>query len=151
MNTSRVAVVAAVTSILAWTAKAVTIGLAGGHDGTAAEVLFLVGLVAQVAAVVALGLSWARGRSLGVRLAAVLAAPVAAMAVTTLVNGVVQRVQPADPSWVWAEVNLWVGAVLVLALATRVYLSMSPTTKNVDPRIATMSETSAPGSSSVST
>ncbi len=30
------------------------------------------------------------------------------------------------------------------------YLSMSPTTKNIDPRIATMSATSVPGSSSVS-
>jgi SAM-dependent MidA family methyltransferase len=32
----------------------------------------------------------------------------------------------------------------------RPYLSMSPTTKNIDPRIATMSATSVPGSSSVS-
>lgn len=32
----------------------------------------------------------------------------------------------------------------------RGYLSMSPTTKNIDPRIATMSATSVPGSNSVS-
>ena len=46
-----------------------------------------------------------------------LAAAVAVVAVVTLVGLVVARVQPEDPSWVWAEVNLWVVAPLVLAFA----------------------------------
>lgn len=118
MNTSRIALTAAVTSLVAWIAKAVAIGVAGGHDLSSLESpLFLVGLAAQVVAVVALVLAFTRGLHAVVRVAAVVAALVAVMAAVTLIDEVIQRVQPADPSWIWVEINLWVMASLVLGLA----------------------------------
>lgn len=116
MNTSRIALIAAVTGLLAWAGKAVTIGVTG-LDAGPAEALFLVGLAAQLSAVVALGLAFTTGRRLGVRLAAAVAAPVVVAVLTLLVNLVIERARPANPSWVWGEINLWVMAVVVLGLA----------------------------------
>lgn len=118
MDTSRIAVVAAATSLLAWFAKAVAVGVAGGPGLSPAESpLFLVGLVAAVVAVVALALTVSRGRPRLVRAAAIVAGFVTVVAVVAVVQWVIQRVQPADPAWVWAEINLWVVGALVLGLA----------------------------------
>lgn len=88
-----------------------------GLDGGLAEALFLVGLAAQLVAVVALGLAFTTGRRLGVRIAAAVAAPVVVAVLTLLVNLVIERAQPSNPSWVGGEINLWVIAVVVLGLA----------------------------------
>ena len=151
MNTSRIALYAAVTSVLAFAAKALSIGLSNGQEVLLTEVFFLVGFVAQLIALTSLVLAFTRGHPRWMRAAAVVAAPLGVVALVAVIQAVVQRVQPEDPSWAWAEVNLWVTSAVVLVLAVRGYLSTSPTTKNVEPRMATMSDTSVPGSSSVST
>ena len=118
MFTSRIALIAAITSLVAWAAKAVAIGLAGGLDRSPLESpLFVLGLLAQVVAVFALALAFTSNRPPAARVTAVLAAPVAVVACVSVIGLIVERVQPADPSWVWAEVNLWVVAPLVLGLA----------------------------------
>jgi hypothetical protein len=51
------------------------------------------------------------------RVAAGALAFVAALGVTFAIDAAVVAVQPADPSWVWAELQLWLEAPLVLIAA----------------------------------
>jgi hypothetical protein len=77
--------------------------------------LFFVGLVGFMVAVVSLSLALTVGRGRVVRALAVLGGVVAAVGVSVVTGLLVAAVQPAEPSWVWGEVNLWVGAVVLLA------------------------------------
>ena len=56
--------------------------------------------------------------------------------------------RPRAPAELLGTPGVLAGLPAALGAAGRRYLSMSPTTKNIDPRIATMSATSVPGSSS---
>ena len=117
MNPSRIAVTSVLTCIGAWTAKAIAIGVAGGLGRSPLESpLFLLGLVAFVATVVLLALALSAGRGAVVRVLAVVGGIVAGVAFSVASNALVTAVRPADPSWVWGEVNLWVGAAVLLAL-----------------------------------
>jgi hypothetical protein len=117
MKISRMAVISVLVCIGAWTAKAVAIGLAGGLDRSPLEgPLFLLGLVSFVATVVLLALALTAGRPPVVRAVAVLVGVVAGAGFSIVTNAVLTAVRPADPSWVWSEVNLWVGAALVFGL-----------------------------------
>ncbi len=120
MNSSRIALVAAVAAVVSWTLKAVAIGTAGGLDKSAFEgPLFFAGLLSFVVAAVALGVALTRGRPLWVRiLAGAVAAPVIGIGCTLAVGAVVAAVQPESTArhWVWSEVGLWVIAAGILAL-----------------------------------
>ena len=118
MSAGRVALIAAVCAVVTWTAKAVAIGLAGGLDESPAEgPLFLLGLLAAAVGAAALGAALAVGRSVAVRAIAGVAGVVTLLLVIIGGGAVAGAVQPADPSWVWAEVNLWVAALLLLGAA----------------------------------
>lgn len=120
MNSSRLAVIAALACIGAWTAKSVAIGVAGGLDRSPLEgPLFLLGLLAFLVAVGALCLALTPGRPAGIRVLAVVVGVVVAAGFSLGTNALVTTVRPADPSWVWSEVNLWVGATVLLALVAR--------------------------------
>lgn len=122
MNTSRIAVITAATGLVAWLGKATAIGLAGGQDHTPlVDALFLAGLLANVVAVVAISLTLAHDRSRLVRIGAVLAGTAVMLAFVTVLNLAILRIQPADASWVWAELNLWITAALTLGLAVRLH------------------------------
>lgn len=117
-RTSRLAVIAAAASITFWAAKATAIGIAGGLGRSAFETpFFLLGLVAQIAAVVLLGLLLTTGRSVVVRVLGVLGLMAAGIALDLVTAVTLESVRPADASWVWGEVNLWFGGVVILALA----------------------------------
>jgi hypothetical protein len=117
MEISRIAVISALISIGAWTAKSVAIGLAGGLDRSPLEgPLFLLGLASFVATVVLLALALTTGRPLALRVLAVLVGVVTAIGFSVATDVLLSAVRPADPSWVWSEVNLWVGAAALLAL-----------------------------------
>ena len=119
MNTSRIAVITATASALAWGAKAVAIGLAGGLDKSPAEgPFFLVGLVLAVVALAAVTLTALSGRPLWLRIAAVPASLAGLVLTVTALGGVIGAVAPSD-HWAWYELNLWVFAAVVLGLALR--------------------------------
>jgi hypothetical protein len=119
MNSSRLAVISVLTCIGAWTAKSVAIGVAGGLDQSPLEgPLFLLGLLAFLLAVIALCVALTAGRPVGVRVLTVVGGVLAAAGFSYATNVLVTSVAPADPSWVWSEVNLWVGAILLLLLVT---------------------------------
>lgn len=119
MNSSRIALVAALAAVISWTLKAVAIGTAGGLGESPVEgPLFFAGLISYVVATVAVGVALTRGRPTWVRaLAGVVAAPAVGIGFNLTVGALVAAVQPADPlrHWVWAEVGLWVVALAGLA------------------------------------
>ncbi|QDO89628.1 hypothetical protein FNH13_15885 [Ornithinimicrobium ciconiae] len=118
MTTSRLALIAATTSLVAWIAKAVATGAAGGPGRTMWEdTFFFVGLAAQLVAFVAVALALTESRPLAVRLGALFGGAVLVFGFVTVFQLVIERVQPMDASWVWGEINLWVVAVLVLGAA----------------------------------
>ena len=117
MNSSRIAVIAATTAALAWGAKAVAIGLAGGLDRSPAEnPLFFLGLASCIVASVALVLSVLVGRPWWVRGAAALGVVVALFMITALLDAAVHGLVGGD-HWVLTEVNLWIDALVVLGLS----------------------------------
>jgi xanthine/uracil permease len=117
MKLSRIAVISALICIGAWTAKSVAIGLAGGLDRSPLEgPLFFLGLVSFVATVVLLALALTTARPLALRALAVLVGVVAGVGFSVVTEMVLTTVRPADPSWVWSEVNLWVGAAALFGL-----------------------------------
>lgn len=122
MNSTRLALVAAVATVLLWGAKATAIGLAGGLDLSPLESpLFLAGLLAMVATVVSLGVALTRGRPAWARAVITVLGTVASVGVTLVVAALVDTWAAPGPArhWVWSEVNLWVAglAALVVALA----------------------------------
>ncbi len=123
MNSSRIALVAAVSAAVCWTLKAIAIGTAGGLDKSAFESpLFFAGLVSAVVAAVALGVALTGGRPLWVRILAGAAGPVLTVGVAAVLDVLVAAIQPesASPHWVWSEVGLWVMAAGAVALALAV-------------------------------
>lgn len=121
MNSSRIALLAALAAVVCWTLKAVAIGVAGGLDKSPFEgPLFLAGLVCFVGAAAALGVALTRGRPGWLRaVTGVVVAPVVGIGFTLVIDALVGAMQPASPlrHWVWSEVNLWVIAIAVLGLA----------------------------------
>ncbi len=117
MKFSRIAVISALVCIGAWTAKSVAIGLAGGLDRSPLEgPLFFLGLASFVATVVLLALALTPGRPPALRALAVLVGVVTAIGFSVATEVLLTAVRPADPSWVWSEVGLWVGAAALLGL-----------------------------------
>ena len=117
MKFSRMAVISALLCIGAWTAKSVAIGIAGGLDRSPLEgPLFLLGLASFVTPVVLLSLALTTGRHPGARALGVVAGVVAGAGFSVATNALVIALRPAEPSWVWSELNLWVGAAVLLGL-----------------------------------
>lgn len=117
MSSARIALIAAGLAAVFWAAKVVAITLAGGLGESPAEgPLFLLGLVSILVAGGSLGVALTSGRQRGVRVIGALVVIVGVMLLTGLASLVVSAVQPDEPHWVWGEINLWVGAVVVLAV-----------------------------------
>ena len=120
MNSSRIALFAAVAAAVCWTLKAVAIGTAGGLDKSPLEgPLFFAGLSSFVVAVLGLGVAFTRGRPAWLRATAGVVAVGFGIAVVSVVGALINAMQAPSPlrHWVWTEVNLWVMAIAVLGLA----------------------------------
>jgi peptidoglycan/LPS O-acetylase OafA/YrhL len=120
-GSSRVALLAAVAAVALWSAKAMVIGVSGLSRNPAEDALFFLGLAAALVGSAALGAAQAGGRSRAARVAAAAAGVLAVIAVAGLTQAVVTLVQPADPSWVWGELNLWVAALALVTAAAATY------------------------------
>jgi hypothetical protein len=114
MSAARVATVATIGAVLVWGLKALVIGLAGGLDKSPAEgPLFFLGMIVFLVGVVSIGLALTEGRGLAVRVLGVVVTIVVLFAVWLAVDTVIAAMAPEDdPHWVWAELQLWVIAVV---------------------------------------
>ena len=116
MTAARVATVTAVGAVLAWGAKAVAIGLAGGLDKSPAESpLFFLGLVLYVVAALAIGVALTAGRSTSTRVLGGAAGLCLGLVLFMIATLAIAPFKPADPFWVWEELNLWIVSVLTAA------------------------------------
>lgn len=123
-SATRIALVSAVSALLLWATKSAAIATAGGLDRSPFEsTLFLAGLAVCLTAALLLGIALTRGSRPWVRVIAALAGPVAGVVVSVLLNALVVTFRDpyAGAHWVWAEVNLWVVGVTVLALSVLVH------------------------------
>lgn len=123
MNSRRIALWAALAAAGFWTMKAVAIGVAGGLDKSPVEgPLFFSGLLSFVVAAVALGIATTSGARTWLRILAGAGAFLAGLAMTLTVDAIIEAVHApgAERHWVWTELNLWVGAVVVVAIALTV-------------------------------
>ena len=119
MDTSRIPLICALGALASWTVKAVTVGLDGGADSTLASVLMAVGLAFALAAGVGVAAILSRGLSVWRRAGAMVLGVVTGPALGLTLNLAIESVVESD-HWAWAEVNLWVMAVLLVAVASRV-------------------------------
>ena len=121
MTARRLAVTAAAAAVLAWGAKAVAIGLAGGLDKSPAEgPLFFLGLLCFTVAGCAFGAALTTGRSVPVRVLGIVAVAVVVMVLSQVIGAVIAMFAPPEDQahWVWAEVELWFGALILLGATT---------------------------------
>jgi hypothetical protein len=117
MNLTRAALVASVSTVALWTAKAVAIASAGGLGKSPLEgPLFMLGLLSCVAGGVLVGAAAFAHRSIGWRIGGAVLSLVAVAAAGTVAQAVVDAVQPSHPGWVYGEINLW-ASMLVLVVA----------------------------------
>ncbi len=114
MSAARVATFATIGAVLVWGLKALVIGLAGGLDKSPAEgPLFFLGMLVYLVGVVAIGLALTAGRGLVGRVLGVVVTVAVLFAVWLAVDTVIASLAPEnDPHWVWAELQLWVIAVV---------------------------------------
>ena len=115
MTAARVATYATIGAVSVWAAKALSIGIAGGLDKSPAEgPLFFLGMILFLTGVVAIGLAITAGRSLGFRALGVVGAVAVTLVVWLAIDTVIASLAPEnDPHWAWAELQLWVIAVVV--------------------------------------
>jgi hypothetical protein len=117
MNSTQLSKSAALTAAGLWTAKSVAIAAAGGLDRSPLEnPLFFAGLLAFFVGAAAFAVGLTRGRPLPLRVVAAVGAIVAGFVLAAAINALVMSVVSSD-LWVWTELNLWVLAVGMLALA----------------------------------
>ena len=118
MKISRFTSVAALAAALFWAAKAVAIGVFGRDslDDPIASALFLLGLLSFVLAVFTLAWRTLRDKPVGLRLLAC----VGALTVTVVFSAATTPwFESRIDSWVGAELNLWILAVVLLVLVAR--------------------------------
>jgi len=131
MDASRVALLAAIMSAVAWGLKAVAIGLAGGLDRSPFESpLFGLGLVAIVAAFASLGVAATRERPLTFRIIGGAVGLLIGLALSMLASFVAAALIPESAGWVRKEAGLWLSALLAL-LVTALWQTRRPTARTV--------------------
>jgi hypothetical protein len=117
MTLTRAALVAALATIVFWLLKDVSIATAGGLGKSPLEgPLFLLGLLSCTVGGVLVGIAYFARRGVGWRVLGAVGVAVGLTVLAMVVQAVVQAVQPAHPGWAYAEVNLWVMMLALLAL-----------------------------------
>lgn len=118
MSASRLAVLAAIASVVAWGLKAVAIGVAGGLDESPLESpLFVLGLVAIVVAFASLGVAVVRERPLAFKVIGGVVGLLIGFGLSMLASVVAEALISDSAGWVQAEAGLWFSALLALGVA----------------------------------
>lgn len=113
MTSARLALIASVTAVVAWSAKIVVIWRAGGLDLSPWESpLFLVGVAAALVAAGAVGATLTSGRSAWVRGLAALGLALLLPAAMIPLGTAVEALLPG--SWLWGETDLLLTAALLV-------------------------------------
>ena len=117
MTASRLAVLAAITALVAWGLKAVAIWVAGGLDESPVESpLFVLGLVAIVVAFASLGVAVAKERPVAFKVIGGVVGLVVGVALSMLMSFVAEAVIPDSAGWVQGEAGLWLSALLAVGV-----------------------------------
>ena len=117
MTASRLAVLAAAASVVAWGLKAVAIGVAGGLDQSPFEgPLYLLGLVSIVVAFAALGVAVAGERAVIVKVIGAVVGVLVGFALSMLASVAATAIIPDSAGWVQAEAGLWFSALFALGV-----------------------------------
>ena len=117
MTASRLAVLAAAASVVAWGLKGVAIGVAGGLDQSPLEgPLYLLGLVSIVVAFAALGVAVAGDRAVIVTIIGAVVGVLVGFALSMLASVAATAIIPDSAGWVQAEAGLWFSALLALGV-----------------------------------
>jgi len=117
MTASRLAVLAAAASVVAWGLKAVAIGVAGGLDQSPFEgPLYLLGLVSIVVAFAALGVAVAGERAVIVKVIGAVVGVLVGFALSMLASLAATAIIPDSAGWVQAEAGLWFSALFALGV-----------------------------------
>lgn len=125
MNLTRLALVTSGLTCVLWTAKAISIAIAGGLGKTPAEgPLFLLGLLACVLAAAVTGMALADRRTTAGQGLAAVGGIAAAVVYGALEGSLISAIQPDHPGWVWGEVNLWILMLTILGVAGTLYLRL---------------------------
>ena len=126
MKISRITVIASITAVVGWGAKALAMGLADepGESGLA-NLFFFVGALGLVVAGTSLGWSLAAERPIAVRVLASVGAFAAGAACSLTVLALVSVFVSSD-HWAWGELNLWVPAVALLAFVAMRFERAAP-------------------------
>lgn len=118
MKAGRIALTAAIATVVFWGFKALAIWSAGGLDRSALEgPLFALGLLSLIFAFAALGVHVARSRPVWQRVVGAVAAVVIGVLVFLVVEEAAGSLVADSAGWVKEEVGLWVAGILVLVLA----------------------------------
>ena len=118
MTASRLAVLAAIVSVVAWGLKAVAIGVAGGLDESPLESpLFVLGLVAIVVAFASLGVAGASDRPVVFKVIGGVVGVLVGFGLSMLASVVAAAVVPDSAGWVQAEAGLWFSALFALGVS----------------------------------
>ncbi len=127
MSAAKVATYATIGAVVVWALKALAIGIAGGLDKSPVEgPLFFIGFLLFVTGVIAIGLALTAGRSVAVRVGGLVATVAVLFVVWLAVDTIVASLAPEDdPHWVWAELQLWIIAV-VTAVGWQLWLRRVP-------------------------
>lgn len=117
VNASRLAGLAAISSVVAWGLKALAIGVAGGLDKSPVESpLFGIGLVAIVVAFASLGVAVAEERTVVFKVVGGVLGVVIGSALSALASIVAAALIPDSAGWVQEEAGLWFSALLALGV-----------------------------------
>jgi hypothetical protein len=127
VTASRLALLAAITSAVAWGLKAVAIGVAGGLDKSPLESpLFVLGLVAILVAFASLGVAVARERPLALKIVGGVVGVLIGFGLSMLASVVAAALVPDSAGWVQEEAGLWFSALIAVGAAAAWQNSRGP-------------------------
>lgn len=115
MKSRKLALASAVVAAAAFAAKAFVIASAGLGESGVEDVFFFLGQIAMTIGAASLGVWLTSGRPVGTRVVGAVATVLGLAVVTGVVAILVSAATPDGAGWVWGEINLWVGAAVLLA------------------------------------
>jgi hypothetical protein len=116
MNSRTLALASAVVAAAAFAVKAFVIASAGLGESGLEDMFFFLGQIAMTVSAASLGVWLTSGRPVGTRVLGAVATVLGLAVVIGVVAVLISAATPDEAGWVWGEINLWVGAAVLLAV-----------------------------------